>query len=143
MPSSAGFLLHEQLRRTRNGALMILCLTLGGIGHGLSQPGDPACKNFQLQCQGSTKSSLCAQLQQRCGAPGGGGAYRQSPIDRPQGMPLLDNPLSMPDCAPGEELTMVPTCQCGSPSELGGKAPDDDPCATCTSDGTRMVCQRV
>jgi hypothetical protein len=120
---------------------LILSLTFGVVGNATAQRGDKACASYASSCQGRLASPLCVQLQKRCGATTGGAASIQSPDSTTQGMPELDQPTEMPDCPNGQEMVMVPTCQCATPLGMGGAPDDNGACASCTPDGVRMECQ--
>jgi hypothetical protein len=107
-----------------------------------AQHDDKACASYASGCGGRLASPLCVQLQKRCAASGGGAASIQSPDSNTQGMPDLDKPTEMPDCPAGQEMVMVPTCQCVTPPIGAGEASGDNgACASCSPDGVRMECQ--
>jgi hypothetical protein len=133
-----------QCHRAKNGicrTFLILSLALSVVGNATAQRSDKACASYASSCRGRLASPLCVQLQKRCGAPTDGAASIQSPDSNTQGMPELDKPTEMPDCPAGQEMVMVPTCQCATPLGTGGASGDDGACASCTPDGVRMECQ--
>lgn len=108
----------------------------------IAQPGDLACKYYNARCQAGLKSPLCTQLQQRCEAATGKAGPNPSRAAGASGQGALDNLLTMPDCGPGEEVVMVPTCLCDTAPDQGGAAAGDSECASCSSDGVRLACQK-
>ena len=133
-----------QCRRAKQGigrAFLILGLMLGVAGDATAQHNDKACASYASSCRGRLASPLCVQLQKRCGASGDGAASIQSPDSNTQGMPELDKPTEMPDCPTGQEIVMVPTCQCATPLGTGEPPGDNGACASCSPDGVRMECQ--
>jgi hypothetical protein len=130
--------------RAKNGIgriFLLFSLTLGLVGNATAQRSDPACASYASSCRGRLASPICVQLQKRCGAPNSGAASIQSPDSNMQGMPQLDAPTEMPDCPNGQEMVMVPTCQCATPLGTGDASGDGGACASCTPDGVRMECQ--
>jgi hypothetical protein len=130
--------------RAKNGigrTFLILSLTLSAVGNAAAQHVDKACASYAASCRGRLASPLCLQLQKRCGASTDGAASIQPPDSNAQGMPELDKPTEMPDCPAGQEMVMVPTCQCATPLVTGDAPGDNGPCASCTPDGVRMECQ--
>jgi hypothetical protein len=138
------FLPAHHLNRLHVGmgrVLISFCMLFAVVGHASGQPGDAACKSYEARCQGRGNSPLCVQLRQRCGGAAGAAASLPSSIGDAHGMTELDSPTEMPDCARGQELVMVPTCQCDASIEPGAARGDDGSCATCTRDGVRMECR--
>lgn len=133
-----------QCHRAKNGisrTFLLLSLTLSMVGNATAQRSDPACATYASSCKGRLASPLCVQLQKRCGAPTAGAASVQSPDSNTQGMPQLDQPTEMPDCPNGQEMVMVPTCQCATPLGTGDAPGDSGACTSCSPDGVRMECQ--
>lgn len=130
--------------RAKNGigrSFFVLGLTLGAFGSATAQRSDKACASYASSCQGRLASPLCVQWQKRCGAPTNGAASIQSPDSNTQSMPELNNPTEMPECPSGQEMVMVPTCQCATPLGARDAPGDNGACASCTPDGVRMECQ--
>jgi hypothetical protein len=131
----------HRAKKSVGRTLSIVSLTLCMVGNATAQHSDKACASYASSCQGRLASPLCVQLQKRCGATAGGAASIQSPDNHAQGMPDLDHPTEMPDCPAGQEMVMVPTCQCSTPFNAGDAPTDNGACASCTADGVRMECQ--
>jgi hypothetical protein len=122
-------------------ALAIMCMILCAGGQSFAQSSDMACKYYEERCRDRNGPPLCTQLQQRCGWSAVGTTSGRSPIGNAHGMLQLDNPTEFPDCAQGQDMTILPTCQCGSPLDAGDTAGDKSSCTSCTSDGIRIECQ--
>jgi hypothetical protein len=132
-------------RHIRYGVAQVLVawgVALGVAGPASAQTNNTDCGLYHTSCHGVTTPPVCAQLQTQCAAPARGTA--STPVlGRRAGMPQLDAPTALPDCAEGQELVMVPTCQCDTPLDAGTTATGNATCASCTSDGYRIECQNT
>jgi hypothetical protein len=133
-----------RLHHTRYGVarVLVVCgVTLGAAGHASAQTNGVNCEFYDTRCRGVTSPPMCAQLRTQCAASAHGTTSTQSIPGRRAGMPQLDAPTTLPDCAEGLEMVMVPTCQCETPLDAGTTAAGNSACASCTSDGYRIECQ--
>ena len=118
----------------------ISVISLGGSA--FSQPAALTCKYYDARCRGSVSSPLCTQLKQRCDAVSNKATPDGSGLNANPSRSPLDGMLEMPECGPDEELVMVPTCMCGGSTGQDAATTADPDCASCSSDGTRLSCQK-
>jgi hypothetical protein len=118
----------------------IAVVSLGGSA--FSQPAALACNYYDARCRGGIGSPLCTQLKQRCDAASNGAAPNRSRASANPGRAVPDSMLEMPNCGPDEELVMVPTCMCEGTTDQDAAMDANPDCASCSSDGTRLSCQK-